>query len=114
MPEFACVGCGRISKGRYCESCAAQIANRRQRSERQRGSAAARGYGHRWRRTRARFLAAHPVCAIDGCSELATDAHHLDGLGPLGPDGHNEANLQALCHSHHSAITAGGMNAARS
>jgi 5-methylcytosine-specific restriction protein A len=41
--------------------------------------------------------------------------HHLDGLGPTGPLGHKWVNLQALCQTHHSQITAreqpGGWNA---
>lgn len=72
----------------------------------QRGSAASRGYDHRWRKTRAAYLAEHPLCQGVGCFAWATDVHHLDGLGPNGPDGHSPANLQGLCHSCHSRTTA--------
>ena len=71
-----------------------------------RTSPASRGYGRRWERTRNRVLRHHPDCAL--CGDPATQVHHLDGLGPLAPDGHNPINLQALCHSCHSRITATG------
>lgn len=66
--------------------------------------AAHRGYNARWRRTRARHLRAHPDCEV--CDQPATQVHHLDGAGPLAPAGHDPENLQALCHSCHSRITA--------
>lgn len=69
-----------------------------------RPSASQRGYGARWRRTRARFLRAHARCEF--CQEPATEAHHLDLAGPKGPRGHDPDNLQALCSTHHKAITA--------
>ena len=78
-----------------------------------RPTATARGYDARWRRTRARYLRAHPTCAT--CTAPAQHVHHLDGLGPKGPRGHDHANLQALCHRCHSRTTAreqpGGWNA---
>lgn len=79
----------------------------------------ARGYGEQWRRVRARFLVEYPRCqytvhygtdygVVHGptCGMPATDVHHRDGLGPTGPKGYDFANLMALCHSHHSQITA--------
>lgn len=104
MPKYACLQCGQISSDRLCPTHAAARASKLQEKERRRGSASARGYDVKWRRTRARFLADNPDCAI--CGQLATDVHHLDGKGPLGELGHEPANLQALCHSHHSSITA--------
>ena len=90
-------GCGVwVEGGGRCRPIAARY----------RRSAAKRGYGHRWRQTRARFLAAHPTCQMDGCDADATEAHHLDGAGPLGPLGHYEGNLQALCQHHHAKLTA--------
>jgi 5-methylcytosine-specific restriction enzyme A len=66
-----------------------------------------RGYDHRWRRFRARFLSKHSTCEL--CGKPATDPHHLDGLGPKGPRGFDETNLQALCHSCHSRLTSRGL-----
>lgn len=61
---------------------------------------------HRWRRVRRRYLRNHPICEHQGCNQPATDVHHRDGQGLTGPNAYNESNLQALCHSHHSKITA--------
>jgi 5-methylcytosine-specific restriction protein A len=79
-----------------------------------RPTAATRGYDAKWRRTRGRYLQLHPRCEHAGCAAPAVDVHHLDMRGPLGPRGHDHANLQALCHSHHSTITARTTNGSRS
>jgi 5-methylcytosine-specific restriction protein A len=92
----ACIVCGALSANQRCATHAPA----------KRSSAARRGYDAQWRRTRARFLRAHPRCEHGGCTEPATEAHHLDGLGPNGPAGHDEFNLQALCGRHHSQVTA--------
>lgn len=92
-------GCPELTRRGRCD-------DHRRDAERQRGSAARRGYDAKWRRTRGRYLAQHAMCEHEGCAAKATDVHHLDGLGPQGPDGHKWANLQALCASHHAAITA--------
>ena len=83
--------------GGRCSAC-------RRAAERRRESPQTRGYGTAWRRTRAAYLKAHPTC--ERCNSPAGDVHHLDGLGPNGPRGHEEANLEALCGRCHSAITA--------
>jgi 5-methylcytosine-specific restriction protein A len=72
--------------------------------EHARGTARQRGYDAKWERTRRAFLAANPDCVR--CGAPATEAHHRDGLGPLGPNGHEHWNLEALCKSHHSSETA--------
>lgn len=74
--------------------------------DRQRPSAARRGYDARWRRLRLMFLRAHPLCEI--CEEAglvvaATDVHHKLAKRDGGKDEWD--NLQALCHSCHSRIT---------
>lgn len=71
-----------------------------------RPNAAARGYDARWQAERRRYLASHPRCQWPGCTHPATDVDHEDGLGPLGPQGYDWANLRAYCHPHHSAKTA--------
>ena len=47
----------------------------------------------------------------------ATEVDHKDGLGPLGPRGHDHGNLRAMTHDHHSKRTAadqpGGWNRRR-
>lgn len=96
MPGRVC-NCGRLLKAdqRYCDTC---------RPKENRPNSTQRGYDNRWRKTRARHLAAHPDC--EQCGAPATDVDHIDGLGPLGPAGHEPSNLRSLCHSHHSQRTA--------
>lgn len=92
-------GCPAITQGGYCEMHARQ---RRAFYGEYRPDRNARGYDSRWRRTRARFLARHRIC--ERCGKPATEAHHRDGKGPLGPRGHDPLNLEALCKSCHSRI----------
>jgi 5-methylcytosine-specific restriction protein A len=79
--------------------------------ERARGSAAARGYGPRWQAASAAYLAANPRCVCgpgccpNGCGRPATDVHHLDGLGPLGPRGYDPSNWAALHRTCHARVT---------
>jgi 5-methylcytosine-specific restriction protein A len=89
----ACVACGRLSDRWRCPE------HRRDT----RPNAVRRGYGARWHRIRAAYLASHPVCEEPGCVVAATDVHHRDGSGPRGDN--SPANLEALCHSHHSQRT---------
>jgi 5-methylcytosine-specific restriction protein A len=77
--------------------------------DRQRPSATARGYGPRWRRARAAFLAQHPLCAAcqaQGRVMPATVVDHLvphRGAAVLFWD---ERNWQGLCKRCHDAKTA--------
>ena len=93
----ACVLCGALSERPRCPA---------HRPKDTRPSASARGYGARWRKTRARFLRSHPTCEHPGCRAPTTEAHHRDGKGPNGPHGHDPRNLAAFCKPHHSLITA--------
>jgi 5-methylcytosine-specific restriction protein A len=106
-------GCPSLSNGPKCE---AHRKARRKASDAKRPSSSQRGYDSKWRKTRAAYLRAHPICEDEtGCIERATDVDHRDGLGPLGPRGHDDSNLRSYCHSHHSKRTAtdqpGGFNA---
>ena len=69
--------------------------------DKQRGSAAERGYDSTWRELRARFLHDNPYCVI--CGKPATDVHHILPRAAGGTD--DWSNLEALCHACHSAIT---------
>jgi hypothetical protein len=61
----------------------------------------------RWRLTRRAKLFRDPICEWpDGCDELATDVHHIIDIQAGGAIW-AMANLQALCHGHHSQITKG-------
>lgn len=69
-----------------------------------RGTPAERGYDAGWAIIRRAFLAAYPVCEWAGCMKAATDVHHVVALRDGGS--HAEDNLMALCHAHHSSLTA--------
>lgn len=87
-------------------------------AEERRGSSYERGYDVEWIRTRNRYLkhlrAQDPDglarCEECGRSELELEhpleVDHIDGLGPLGPRGHDFENLQALCRHDHQRKTA--------
>lgn len=83
------------------------------KQDHERGSAASRGYGHRWRLRRERFLKTHPVCCDPtgrhpGQVVPATVADHIvphRGDRELFED---PDNLQPLCASCHSAKTLRG------
>ncbi|MFV2064255.1 MAG: HNH endonuclease [Chloroflexota bacterium] len=90
--------------GRPCPSC-------RKGRDARRPSAAARGYGSRWRRgLRARQLRREPICQYvepntgARCSRPATDSDHVVPKRLGGEDA--LCNLQSLCHAHHSMKTA--------
>jgi 5-methylcytosine-specific restriction protein A len=78
----------------------------RREVDRRRPTARARGYDTTWERTRRAFLACQPRCSEPGCWEPAVDVDHHDGLGPLGPRGHDLANLRGFCRPHHARRTA--------
>lgn len=107
-------GCPTLTRSGRCPTCQA-------RATQGRPTPRTKGYGRRWERTRARYLSEHPYCECDDCLLLpwilrprATEVHHKDGLGPLGPRGHDWSNLRAMTKSHHSRVTAreqpGGWN----
>jgi 5-methylcytosine-specific restriction endonuclease McrA len=97
-------GCPELvrGKGRYCAKHARKIERtRKKESEKNRPTAAQRGYGTEWRKIRDEFLSHHPVC--ERCGAEATQVHHrLDRR--LG-GGDDWDNLEALCKSCHSRVT---------
>lgn len=96
-------GCPVLTTGGPCHEHRLQA---RADREANRPSRLQRGYGGKWRKRSAAFLRDHPWCEL--CTARATDVHHRDGKGPLGPNGYATANLQALCHACHARITAKG------
>ena len=109
--KACCVpGCGQLADdGQYCAG------HRRASSDGDtRGSAAQRGYGHRWRKLRQMVLSAHPLCADpfgeharDGVVVVATDVHHVDAVRDGNAVLTTMDRLMTLCHSCHSRVTAG-------
>ena len=86
-------------------------AERRAEYGRERGSAAARGYDAAWRRFRASFIAANPLCA--DCFERgrltpSNEVHHMAKLRGHPEQRLDPAACRALCRPCHSARTARG------
>jgi 5-methylcytosine-specific restriction protein A len=72
-----------------------------------RPSAARRGYDATWRKIRLDHLRRHPVCVECERLGLAVPGTDVDHVVPLARGGtHTGANLQSLCHIHHSRKTA--------
>jgi 5-methylcytosine-specific restriction endonuclease McrA len=77
--------------------------------DRERPSAARRGYGLRWRRARAAFLALHPVCAGCRAQGRVVPATVVDHVVPHHGDQTlfwDRGNWAPLCKSCHDAKTA--------
>ena len=78
-------------------------------TDRERGTAAERGYDHKWRMTRASYLKRHPLCY--DCAQrkeykMASEVHHIIKVRDGGRN--YDENLMALCKSCHSKRTARG------
>ena len=76
-----------------------------------RGSSTVQGYGQRWRRARARFLAAHPLCVQCRREGRITAATVVDHKAPHRGDPAlfwDESNWQPMCKQCHDAKTARG------
>lgn len=73
-----------------------------------------RGYGYRWQKTRAGYLAKHPLCAMceqGGRIKPATDLDHIiPHKGDMEKfwDSSNWQGLCAACHSRKTATEDGG------
>jgi 5-methylcytosine-specific restriction enzyme A len=77
--------------------------------ERERPSAARRGYGPRWRKARAAYLARHPLCAACQAEGRVVPATVVDHVVPHRGDAAlfwDQANWAALCKPCHDAKTA--------
>jgi 5-methylcytosine-specific restriction protein A len=90
-------------------SGATSAAEVKQALERQRPSAAARGYGARWRRARQSFLARHPLCWFCETRGRLEPATVVDHRVPHRGDPvlfWDEGNWAALCKRCHDRKTA--------
>jgi|ERR1035437_489561 5-methylcytosine-specific restriction protein A len=103
-------GCGTLVPNGRCDEHRSQA---RYDSDSRRPNANQRGYDARWQVTRRAYLNTHPLCESVECMALpewrrpdATDVDHVEGRGPKASDGHDHAQLQALCHPCHSTKTA--------
>lgn len=86
------------------------------KSDIERGSAAARGYDHRWRAYRKSFLVKHPLCRACEAEDRVTAAVIIDHIVPHRGDSTtfwDKANHQPLCEPCHTKKTLGEMRARR-
>lgn len=95
-----------VPRSGYCAQHQAVVY--RQQDDR-RGTAASRGYGHKWRQARKAWLAKHPLC-VD-CEEegRVTAAVEVDHVIPHRGDMTlfwDTSKWAGRCKSHHSAKTA--------
>lgn len=113
-------GCpNRVASGR-CETHRLEAAKE---SDARRPNSTQRGYDYKWAAKARAYLSEHRECVGPACMSLpwwnrpaATQVDHIDGLGPLGPHGYDDSNLQALCdscHSHKTATVDGGFGRQR-
>ena len=104
-------GCPALVKQPGESYCPSHSRERNSKYNRERGSAAARGYDHNWRKLRKMQLARNPLCE-DPYGDHAE--HHetimatqVDHITPLREGGTNRmSNLQSLCIRCHSKKTA--------
>lgn len=76
--------------------------------DKERGSSSQRGYGSRWRKARAAYLCAHPLCEVCLKQGLVVPAEVVDHIVPhKGDQGlfWDSSNWQALCKPCHDAKT---------
>jgi len=98
-------GCSALTDQRYCPEHQKRMSSHYNRYERD--PVSKKRYGYQWQKVRARFLAAHPLCAECMARGRATPASEVHHILPLSRGGTNdEANLAALCKPCHSAISA--------
>ena len=97
--------CSALVSGRYCQKHKQEIDARYNKMEREPDTY--KRYGRGWRRIRAAYLNGHPLCEICKINDRlvpATQVHHIKPLSDGGTNLPN--NLQALCLTCHSSITA--------
>ncbi len=90
----------------YCDK---HLQSFRRQQDSRRGSAASRGYGSRWRKARAAYLARHPLCAQCARKGRIAGASVVDHV--IAHKGDRAlfwdiANWQPLCKPCHDAKTA--------
>jgi 5-methylcytosine-specific restriction protein A len=101
-------GCGELIE-RGARACETHERERRREVDHRRGSAAARGYGGKWRAARLAFLKRHPLCEDclkDGTVTAATEVDHVIPHKGDQKLFWKRSNWRALCKPCHSKKTA--------
>jgi len=98
-------GCRELTRERFCPAHKREETRRYERFERDPNHD--KYYDARWKKIRAAFLRAHPLCERcrdEGRLTAATLVHHKIRVRAGGS--HDPENLQALCPACHEAIHA--------
>ena len=98
-------GCPKLTNERYCPEHRKKVDADYNRYRRDPGTY--KRYGPAWRKIRARYIRAHPLCELcreEGRLTPAQEVHHILALRDGGT--HDDENLMSLCTSCHSSITA--------
>lgn len=108
-PPTVCGRCGAtVPPGTRCACAKANTKAHALAYDQARGSAAARGYDHTWRKLRDAHLSMSPLCIEclnDEIVEVAVDVDHVIPIS-VWPEGRLVAsNLQSLCRKHHNEKT---------
>ena len=99
-------GCAALTADGWCDE---HRKARAKRYDAERGSAAKRGYGARWRKARATYLKRHPLCLACEANGRLTAANTVDHIIPHRGDMRlfwDRENWQALCKPCHDSKTA--------
>lgn len=103
------LGCRELVVGvGYCEE---HKKERGREWDSRRGTAAERGYGHRWRQARLVHLGSEPLCRACLGEGVVRAGNQVDHIVPHRGDAGlfwDRGNWQTLCDSHHSQKTASG------
>lgn len=79
MKPCSKVGCNKLTRKQYCEDHAKLV---QQRYDKERGTAAKRGYDSRRRKARIGFLRKHPLCVYCFTKGLIVEANVVDHITP--------------------------------
>lgn len=63
-------------------------------------------YDYQWKVFRRQYLRAFPLCAVVGCGKPAKHVDHIETIRGAPHRRFDTTNVQGLCHSHHSILTA--------
>ncbi|MBG9259533.1 HNH endonuclease [Corynebacterium belfantii] len=100
------LGCPELTHDRFCSKHAKTEVKRYRKY--QRDPKINRRYGSRWRKIRAAYIAAHPLCEDCLAAGSITPVQEVHHVLPLEHGGsHDFANLRSLCkpcHSRQSAL----------
>lgn len=105
-PKRVCVypWCSKLTYDSYCE-----LHKKRINYDRQRGTAAQRGYDYQWQQARKTYLVANPLCVICRKKGILAPANVVDHITPHRGDKDlfwDSDNWQALCKQCHDFKTA--------